>query len=149
MPTHDFHTSWMTFRYQEAERHFEVSWRTDTEHFESVIGNELGRDVVFEPDSIEQYEGVIERYMQEHCKFKLNKKAQKLRIDVIEVNFSEITLHFKPIEWCRRLKQIEMENGLLIEQFPNQSNMVQFFYKGETFSMLFNKAEVEHQVEVK
>ena len=79
---------------------------------------------------------------------KFNGKKQRLLVSIVEVNFSETTIHFKPLDCTRKLKEVTMQNDMLVAQFPNQKNMVQVNYKGEMFSMLFSAMKTFNSISI-
>ncbi len=136
-PQHDFHTSWMTMTLDENKKQFEVEWRTDTEHLEAVLSERANEEVHLSDSSTNDL--LILLYISENLDIKFNGKKQRIGVATVEVNFSETIVHLKPIKCRRKLKDIEIGNTLLIDSFPNQSNMVQINFKGKMYSMLFNE----------
>ena len=149
LPSHDFHTSWMTFTFNEDKSQFEAEWRTDTEHFEAVLSEFTKSEVRFDTDSIEVYYPAIQKYIQKHCKLTLNGRTQALNLEIVELNFSEMIVHFEPIGYRRKLRKISMSNSLLTSLFANQSNMVQIFYKGGKYSMLFKRGQAQQSLSIR
>lgn len=137
-PTHDFHTSWMNFTYDEKNKVFEGEWRTDTEHLEGVLNAFSNKEIHLENSSVEQHIELINNYINKNCRLQINQLNKALQVDIVEVNFAETVVHFKPIKQRKKMKSIQMTNTLLIAQFPNQKNMVQINYKGTMNSMLFD-----------
>ncbi len=147
LPTHDFHTSWMNFTYNEKQKEFDITWRTDTEHLEGVLTAFANEEIHLENRTVEQHIDLIDRYINKHCKIKMNGKHRPLVIAIVEVNFAETVVHFSPIKQRKKLRKIEVTNTLLISQFPNQKNMVQLNYKGKIQSMLFDGVHTVSQLE--
>lgn len=145
-PTHDFHTSWMNMTYNEDSKLFETTWRTDTEHLEGVLSAFSKQEIHLENTSIESHKSLIYKYISSNTSLLFNGKQQDLAIDVIEVTFAEVIVHFKPFKYRKKLKTVSMENSLLQAQFPNQKNMVQINYKGNMYSMLLGGAKLYEEV---
>jgi hypothetical protein len=137
LPTHDFHTSWMNFTYNEKQKEFDITWRTDTEHLEAVLSKRGNSEVILSNETIDSFEFLLNLYVDENVDLYINKKRKAMKVDVVEVNFAETIVHFKPIKYRRKIKSFAMSNVLLTEMFPGQQNMVQLNYKGKTGSMLF------------
>jgi hypothetical protein len=135
-PQHDFHASWMNITYNEGSKSFESTWRTDTEHLEGVLTAYAEQEIHLDNSTIGNYKLLINNYIKDNATLYLNAKNQNLTIDIIEVNFAETIVHFKPIKCRRKLKQVSMQNTLLQKQFPNQKNMVQLNYEGKMYSLL-------------
>jgi hypothetical protein len=143
-PQHDFHTSWMNMTYDEKNKEFEITWRTDTEHLEGAIQAHLKNSKFILTDSTSL--SVLTAYIDDNVNLTFNGKNQNLRVDIVESTFAETIIHFKPIKCRRKLKTVSMENSLLQAQFPNQKNMVQINYKGEMYSMLLGRVKVYEEV---
>jgi hypothetical protein len=145
-PNHDFHTSWMNMTYDEKNKEFEITWRTDTEHLEGAIQAHLKNSKFILTDSTSS--SVLSTYINDNVNLKFNGKNQNLRVDIVESTFAETIIHFKPIKCRRKLKTVSVENSLLQAQFPNQKNMVQINYKGEMYSMLLGGVKVYEEVAI-
>jgi hypothetical protein len=145
-PQHDFHTSWMNMTYDEKNKEFDITWRTDTEHLEGAIQAHLKNSKFILTDSTSS--SVLTAYINDNVNLNFNGKNQNLRVDIVESTFAETIIHFKPIKCRRKLKTVSMENSLLQAQFPNQKNMVQINYKGEMYSMLLGGVKVYEEVAI-
>jgi hypothetical protein len=145
-PNHDFHTSWMNMTYDEKNKEFDITWRTDTEHLEGAIQAHLKNSKFILTDSTRS--SVLSTYINDNVNLKFNGKNQNLRVDIVESTFAETIIHFKPIKCRRKLKTVSVENSLLQAQFPNQKNMVQINYKGEMYSMLLGGVKVYEEVAI-
>jgi hypothetical protein len=145
-PTHDFHTSWMNMTYDEKNKEFDITWRTDTEHLEGAIQAHLKNQKFILTNATSSL--VLTDYINDNVNLKFNGKNQNLRVDIVESTFAETIIHFKPIKCRRKLKTVSMENSLLQAQFPNQKNMVQINYKGEMYSMLLGGVKVYEEVAI-
>jgi hypothetical protein len=148
-PLHDFHTSWMNMTYHEKNKVFDISWRTDTEHLEGALTAFAGKDVSLQTDQTDKHKDLLNAYIKANSFLKLNATAKELDVAIVEVNFAETIVHFKPIPWRHKLKSIKMQNSLLLKQFPNQKNMVQINYKGAVYSMLLSTSKLIDEINLK
>ncbi|MEY2924519.1 MAG: hypothetical protein RLZZ337_1067 [Bacteroidota bacterium] len=148
LPTHDFHTSWMNFTYDEKKHELIGEWRTDTEHLEATIAKRINQEDFKLSDTMVQVPYGLALYLSEHLKLKINGKPIALQIAQLEVNFAETTIHFKPIKKRCNIKSVTMKNTLLTSQFPNQQNMFQLNYKGKMYSLLFSSINTEQSLAV-
>ena len=146
VPQHDFHTSWMNLTFNEKNNQFEVSWRTDTEHLEGVLTSFSGMEIKLENTSIEDHKVLLNNYIDKNTSLLFNQQMQLLEIDVVEVTFAEVVVHFKPIKYKRKLKSVTVASTLLQLVFPNQKNMVQINYKGKMYSMLLGGSNTVEEV---
>lgn len=147
-PAHDFHTTFMNLTYQDDEKSFEIDLTVDTEHFEHVI-NEFSDTTLRlgEPNEHADADKWISKYIRKTIKVQMNGKNIPLELRVKEVNFAETTLHFKPVKHKRKLKNTSIRNSFMINDFPNQKNLVKINYKGNSKSMLFDYKTLEAEVE--
>lgn len=134
--------------YDEKGKAFDVSWRTDTEHLEGVLTAYGEEEVHLENNTILGHTPLIIKYINDHTDLYFNGKDQNLQIDIIEVTFAEVIIHFEPIKCRRKLKKVSMQNTLLQKQFPNQKNMVQINYKGKMYSMLLGGNKLFDEVSI-
>ena len=134
--------------YDEDKKEFACTWRADTEHLEGVLTAFSEKEIHLESTTIDKHKSLINRYIKKNSALKFNGKNQDLIAAVIEVNFSEITIHFESLKCTRKLKSVEMENNMLIDKFPNQQNMIQINYKGEMYSMLLSATKVYEKVSI-
>ena len=99
--------------YNEDSKLFETTWRTDTEHLEGVLSAFSKQDVRLENTSIESHKYLVYKYISSNTSLLFNGKEQDLAIDVIEVTFAEVIVHFKPFKYRKKLKTVSVENSLL------------------------------------
>jgi hypothetical protein len=138
-PLHDFHTSWMNITFMEDKKEFEITWRTDTEHLESVLSNFSGSEVRLDEDSVETQYLNIGEYISSHLNLTLNNTQTDISVQIVEVNFAETIVHFEPLPFRKKLKSLTIQNTMLVHRFPNQKNMHQLNYCGEKSSLLLSQ----------
>lgn len=146
IPQHDFHTSWFNFTYDEQIKAFEVSWQTDTEHLEGALTAFSSSEVQLDPDASPTQIQLLEDYINTHFNLTIDQKKHRLFIREIEVNFAETFIHFEALKHKKRRPILQLENTLLIQQFPNQRNMVQVNYMGLKYSMLFSRQKIRDNI---
>jgi hypothetical protein len=69
-----------------------------------------------------------------------------MTVATVEVNFAETFIHISPQKHKKKISTITVKNKLLVEQFPNQKNMVQINYEGKKYSMLMNSQKTEDSI---
>ena len=138
----------MNITYNEKSKVFESNWRTDTEHLEGVLTAYAEKEIHLDNSTSGIHKMLINNYITDNSALYLNAKNQNLIIDIIEVNFAETIVHFKPIKCRHKLKQVSMQNTLLQKQFPNQKNMVQVNYKGKTYSLLLGANKLYEEITI-
>ena len=139
MPLHDFHTTILNFTYIDDEKTFQIDLKVDTEHLEYTVNKAY--DVVLklgEADENPDANALLSKYIAKNIQCTMNGKKLDLSLDFKEVNFAETVLHLMPHCQKRKLKSISMHNVFMISDFPNQKNLVNFYYKGQSKSMLFD-----------
>ena len=138
----------MNITYNEKSKVFESNWRTDTEHLEGVLTAYAEKEIHLDNSTTDDHKLLINNYIEDNSTLYLNAKNHNLIIDIIEVNFAETIVHFKPIKCRRKLRQVSMKNTLLQKQFPNQKNMVQVNYKGKMYSLLLGAKKQYEEITI-
>lgn len=147
-PEHDFHTTFMNITYQDDEKVFEIDLTMDTEHFEYSINQWADTTIrLGEPSEISNADYLINKYIKQNISLKVNGKSIPMTLELKQVNFAETTLHFKTVKHKKKVKHVKMRNTFMINNFPNQKNLVKFNYKGVSNNMLFTDKVTEQEIE--
>ena len=149
-PYHDFHTTIMNFKYHEEDKEFTIDLTLDTEHFNHVLNVTYGIPVTLgmEGDEHPMTDSLINDYLAKHIALKMNNKKKTLVLESKQVTFFETELNFKAICQRRKVKAIEMTNDLMLEMFPGQKNLVNFYYMDHAKSMLFDQENNNNRIQL-
>ena len=145
-PTHDFHTSWLNITYDKVKKEFNSSWHTDTEHLEAVLSSFSSNEVHLETNLTDDQKRLLQDYLSANYSISINGKKSAITVATVEVNFAETFIHLSPQKHKKKISTITVKNQLLVEQFPNQKNMVQINYEGKKYSMLMNSQKTEGSI---
>ena len=144
--TNDFHTSWMNITYDEVKKEFNSSWHTDTEHLEAVLSSFSSNEVHLETNLTDDQKRLLQDYLSANYSMSINGHKSEISIATAEINFAETFIHLNPIKYKKYISSITIKNHLLVEQFPNQKNMIQINYEGKKYSMLMNSQKTEDSI---
>ncbi len=141
---HPFYLSVTDLKYNLNTKVFEGSVKLFTNDFEKALKNELKQSVdLLHPKDPEQTKKWIEQYINKHLVIK--SQAIKLSFKVLGFEneeealwtYVESTTYPKP-------ENLEIENSLLFELLPEQSNIVQLELLGKKQNYKLSKAEQKH-----
>jgi len=144
---HDNHSTLMSMHYNKETRSFEMELTIETDHFEYALNKYFITDVhLGENKELENCDALITAYLNETIELYINKKPVELSLSKKWVDYSITTIEFTPIHHKKRVKHIAMKNNMMFEQFPQQLNLVQIFYKKEKAGFLFGGEVVEESI---
>ncbi len=144
---HDNHSTLMSMQYNKETRSFEVELTIETDHFEYALNKYFITDVhLGESKEVENCDALITAYLNETIELYINKKPVELSLSKKWVDYGITTIEFSPIHHKKKVKRIAMKNKMMFEQFPQQQNLVQIFYKQEKAGFLFAGDVVEESI---
>lgn len=134
-------------QYNTATKSFEMELTIETDHFEYALNKHFITDVhLGENKELENCDALITTYLNQTIQLYINKKPIELKVSNKWVDYSITTIQFAPIHHKKKVKRIDMKNKMMFEQFPQQQNLVQIFYKKEKAGFLFGGDLVEETV---
>lgn len=134
---HPFHTSVTEIVFNEKDQLWEVSIRLFQDDLEVGLSAFQGKKFQFQPQV--EADELISKYIKNHVGFQVNRKLQtpyryigfEPQKDVIWV-YLEIPTH-------QELRGVYFQNSLLVDVFPDQTNLVQVVRQDNKHSYLFKK----------
>jgi hypothetical protein len=136
----------MNITYDEVKKEFNSTWHTDTEHLEAVLTAFSSNKVHLETNLTDDQKRLLDNYLNANYSISINGKKSVMTVATVEVNFAETFIHISPQKHKKKISTITVKNKLLVEQFPNQKNMVQINYEGKKYSMLMNSQKTEDSI---
>ena len=140
---HDNHGTLMVFEFDAESKSFNnIYLEVDAFHFEETLNEfhqsnlQLGENKALEKD-------LINDYIQNEMSLNVNGKTQKLSVKSFEVDYLFCIIKFEDIKGLRKIKKIEMDNDFMLEHFPGQKNLVNFYIKDEQVSFLFDEVNTQ------
>ncbi len=141
---HPFYLSVTDLKYNLNTKVFEGSVKLFTNDFEKALKNELKQPIdLLHPKDREQTRKWIEQYINNHLVIK--SQATKLSIKVLGFeNEEEATWTYIESSECPSPKTLEVENTLLLDLLPEQSNIMQIEFKDNKQNYKLSKSEKTH-----
>ncbi|MEQ8423489.1 MAG: hypothetical protein RIA63_02190 [Cyclobacteriaceae bacterium] len=128
---HPLHISVTEIEYNAKVQSLQIISRIFVDDLETAIRAEkqLPELDILNPANGLTTKGLLEDYLKEHLKIKLDGRAQKLNfLGYEEENFAFIS--YIEIEGVKNFKVLEVENTIITNTFDDQSNLVHVTYKG-------------------
>lgn len=138
-PLHDFHTSVMQIDHNEKNRSLEITVRLFTDDLCLALENsgapkmELGTQS--ELPSANEY---IETYLKEHLSLTVNGKKVGYNYLGKEAQL-DATWCYLEVEKVGNVKNLEIENSIMLREFDDQTNLVNLNIKGRKKSGMSRK----------
>ena len=133
---HPLHISVTEIEYNEKANSLQIISRIFVDDLEVSIQNQTGNTSLdlLKPAGGLTTKGLVENYLKEHFKIRLDDKEQKMNfLGFEEENFALIC--YIEIENIKKFKKIEVENSVITETYDDQSNLVHVTYLGPVKSM--------------
>lgn len=141
---HPFYLSVTDLKYNLKSSKFEGSVKLFTNDFEKALKIELKQKVdLLHPKDREQTRLWIEQYLNKHLV--LSSPTNKLSIKVIGFeNEEEATWTYVESTSFEANERVEVSSDLLVDQLPEQTNIVQLEMRGKQLNYKLNKSETSH-----
>lgn len=137
---HPLHISVTEIEYNEKAEALQIISRIFVDDLEVAIRakTDLPNLDILNPQKGLTTKGLIDDYLKDHLKVRLDGKEQQLNfLGYEEENFAFIC--YIEIEKVKSFKVIEVENTVITETYDDQSNLVHVTYKGPIKSMRLMK----------
>ena len=135
---HAFHTSITEMRYNAKEKSFEISLRVFKDDLETVLTKEnQGKKIVL--DKTEKFDPQIDKYIQKHFVW-FNVRNQRVSYHYLgkEQEGDAMWLYIEmPAQ--EPINGSKLQNDVLMDEFDDQTNVVNLFYQSEKKSFIFNQ----------
>lgn len=138
-PLHDFHSSVTQIDYNEKNKSLEITVRLFTDDLCLALENagapkmELGTQS--EPPSANEH---VAEYLKTHLSFSVNGKTVEAKYLGKEAQL-DATWCYLEIQKVGNVKKLEIENSIMLNEFDDQTNMVNLNIKGRKKSGLGRK----------
>ena len=133
---HPLHVSVSEINYSEKDKAFQITTRIFIDDLELSIRNkrrEPEMDLLTPKNGLTT-DQLVEEYMKDHFKIKLDGKLRNLKLLGHEVEDVAIVCYIE-IENVKKVKAVEVFNDIITETFDNQSNIVHLTYQGPVKSV--------------
>lgn len=137
--SHPVHVSLTNIEFDEDKKSFDVIFKLFTDDFQDIIAKKYNYDLNFN-DSTLNHEKIISKYIFSYFSLTINthtKKAKKYRLKKITSNNEAVWVHYQ-IKSDKNLKEIKFTSKILMDLYPDQTNLVFFSYKNKTEAFRFD-----------
>ncbi len=143
---HDFHTSITRLEYNAKDKTFEVSIRLFTDDFEKALSRaNNGQKIVVRNN--DKNDAIVERYVRQYFALLSPQKQKKAYTYIGKEQEGDATWIYIEIPVSEAITGYFIQNGLLIDTFADQTNLVNANYLSQKKSYLCKKDEVVHLLE--
>lgn len=135
---HPFYVAIVNLEYKKDSKSIEAIFRIFTDDFEKSISEEYNEPLFLStPKQNANADSLVKNYMKNH--FEIFSNKEKLNSDYIgfqsEFDVSKVYIEFKSAEST----EIEISSDLLMQEFPEQTIVVNLEIEKETRSLILNK----------
>ncbi|UZD21732.1 hypothetical protein PBT90_19650 [Algoriphagus halophytocola] len=141
---HPFHLSLTEIAWNENTQHLEVSQKIFWDDLEIALGNFHEESIDFlNPANKEKLEDQINQYIRSKNKYWIEGREITMRYLGHEVEEDAAWFYFES-EAVSKPSSIHVLNEILIDDFPDQKNIVQFFFDPQSpKSLILEKGQPE------
>jgi len=139
--SHPFYISLTEIRYNERQKTLEIAQKIFWDDLEVALGELHQTKVNFlKPESQEQLEQMIEGYLLKHNQIIVNNQQVKLAYLGYEVE-EDAAWFYMEAQRVSAPKKVVIQSDILIEQFPGQQNIINFFVGSRPKSLILQKGK--------
>jgi len=138
IPQHKFYLSVTEIRYAEKEESLQIAIKLFTDDMQLALSNQNKQQIMINSNKLSpQQLALIKQYLTAHFEVKVNGKVAAGIYLGSEIQM-DATWSYIEIKNIRKIHSIEIKNLLLINEFEEQVNILNFIYKDETHSFIGN-----------
>lgn len=138
---HPFYISLTEIRFNEQNKSLEISQKIFWDDLEVALGDMYGTKINFlNPQNPEDLDKMIEEYLLKHNQIIVNNQKVKLVYVGYEVEEDAAWFYLEALR-VSNPKRVEIKSDILIEHFPGQQNIVNFFVANKPKSLILQKGK--------
>ncbi|MCH7398814.1 hypothetical protein MM236_12490 [Belliella sp. DSM 107340] len=143
---HPFYISLTDIRYNDASNTIEVAQKIFWDDLERGLGETFGTKVDFlNPNDPEKLKKMVEKYVIQHNEIVINEKNIKLTFLGYEIEEEAVWIYLEG-ESSGIPKTVNIRNTILIDQFNDQQNIVNFYIGKKPKSLILYKEKIEGEI---
>lgn len=143
LETHPFHISLTDMVYNEDRRKIEIAQKIFWDDFEKSLTNSAGQPINFlQPKDPQKLEGIIEDYLLANNKIKAGEKELIINYLGHEIE-EDAGWFYMETEPTGEPHSISIRNSILIDDFPDQQNIVNFYKDRKPKSFIARKDKTD------
>lgn len=138
---HPFYISLTEIRYNEQNKSLEIAQKIFWDDLEVALESLHKTKINFlKPDNQEQLEEMIAAYLLKHNQIIVNNQKVKLAYVGFEVE-EDAAWFYLEAQRVSTPKRVEIQSDILIEDFPGQQNIINFFVGNKPKSLILQKGK--------
>lgn len=143
---HPLHVSVTNIEYNRNKKYIDISVKMFVDDFTAVLGMKNNRKVDFSTESSTEEKSnmiAINNYFSEHFSMEINnRKIKFVNFEFVQkkINNESVWLSFK-IPYEKKINDIKINNSLLIDLYPDQTNLLIVTINGEQKGFNLNNKE--------
>lgn len=127
-PLHKYYFSFTEIRVDSKKATLNVSCKIFTDDLEAAMSSVYGKKIVLtDVKQNKEVQSVLTKYIEEHFKISVAGKALKLDFVGYE-NEADVTWCYLEVPKFTKKGPITVLNSVLFETFPEQTNVIQFYW---------------------
>lgn len=140
---HKFYVSVTDIEYNEKEKSLQIISRVFIDDLEKLLKERYKKDLfLLKKGEHPEADAYVQRYFQDKLKIEVNGKERTLKYLGKEYDNDELLLYIE-VENVEPFSQIEVENTVLTDIFPEQKNIIKVENKGKVKSLLLMRDKVK------
>ncbi len=144
---HPFYISLTDLRYNDTDKSIEISQKIFWDDLEISLSKTFNTKVDFiNPSSPIKLEEMIEKYLLTHNEIVINGKKIPLKYLGYEIEEDAAWFYLEG-KVSERPKSVEIKNTLLIGEFNEQQNLINFYLEKKPKSMILYKDKIKGSLE--
>jgi hypothetical protein len=129
--------------YNEDRQRIEIAQKIFWDDLEISLTNETGQQINFlQPKDPQKLEAIIERYLLANNKIKVGEKELKINYLGHETE-EDAAWFYMESEQTEEPHLVSIQNAILIDDFPSQQNIVNFYKNRKPKSFIARKDKTE------
>ena len=143
LETHPFHISLTDMVYNEDRQRIEIAQKIFWDDMEISLNNKSGQQVNFlQPKDPQKLEAIIEGYLMANNKIKVGEKELKINYLGHEIE-EDAAWFYMETDQTGEPHLISIRNSVLIDDFPDQQNIVNFYKNRKPKSFIARKDKTD------
>ena len=147
LAAHPIHVSVTEIAFDKPEKELEITSRIFIDDLETSIRNELNLSTLdlLKPVNGQTTEKLIGQYIRKHVVILLDGKAQPIKYLGQEVE-GDALVCYMIVPDVKSFSTIKIQNDIIMELYPDQSNLVHITREGKTRSMRLQQDKLMDQI---
>jgi len=136
---HKFYVGMFQMKFVPQKKEMQITTRIFIDDINLALEKKFHKKTfIGEPKETKEDEVLMQKYIAEKFKFKINGQAKNYTFLSKEIETNVVICYLK-IKELAKVNSLEIENSILMEIYPEQQNIIQFDNNGEKQSLLLTE----------